>query len=246
MADAWSDEAIASELRHAIAHMAAAPAFGFDIAATIAQASSDPTHPLNPSHVRSEANADLFAAGVVARCTIDILDRRDLPDLWPVHVIGEVLLALTTISFIERCRSAAVTAAHRDQRTLLRQLLAPAAFSFRSMAVQQYLALTFAVLFAEPELPTAADAREWQRVVSGAIDLYSEAVDTLDSGLARAMQHAFDTQDRAELLIDLLRRELAGTDGALLRFHTEEFRRLAEPKRSQSPVLDATLAAFEA
>jgi hypothetical protein len=163
-----------------------------------------PGHPLGVEHLRGEAVADLFAAGVIFDATGAAL--RALVDptqpVHPGHYVAEVYFYLNVIAALQRSKGAVRAASMRElTNEMERVLLEPAAVAVRLELLKTYLVFALAAHHSDNEVPANEEISEWLKLVEEVMASFSPAVSELDSGLGKAMEVAFWDREPLEHLL---------------------------------------------
>jgi hypothetical protein len=229
-----SDNAIIDALRATLADMSVARRGLLDPDTVLAGVHSAADHPLRPSHVRAEAQADLFAAEVLLDATPTLFERTGHGQPDPMRLLIEVLVATCLISFAERCRWIlnAVTAPG-GRRSAATYPLAPAALTIRQLIVRDY---STDQLGPRPGAHRAVDI--WRHRIEAGVDQLQPAVADLDNGLADAVSFVVNRDVDVPTMIDKLAEQTRGVGGSLIRIELQHLLPLAVPHRGASSDLD--------
>jgi hypothetical protein len=128
----------------------------------------DPGHPLGVEHLRGEAVADLFAAGVLLDATGAVLRALGEPTrpVDPEHYIAEIYFYLNVIAALQRCNGAVRAASVREPtKEMELVLLEPAAIAVRLELVKTYLVIALAAHYTDNEVPSKDEISPWLELV---------------------------------------------------------------------------------
>lgn len=166
---------------------------------------------LRIDHLRTEGLADMFAASVLFKSTFEIMKRVNQKQFEVIRYVQEIVVFSNIIAVIDRCRrtAALATLTGGTRAAAFESALHPVSMMVRGMMLREYLDRAVAeYLYSKPTTRQFEDVEQLIDKINGS---FSETVDTIDSGVARAMAFSLFPEHRTNGLaaLDAFRIELA-------------------------------------
>lgn len=180
---------------------------------------------LEIDHVRSEGLADMFAASVLLRTTIDIMHEIHQIDSnqerFRVEMyISEMIIFLNIIAVLDRCRRVALiaSATTADQEAAFESVLHPVSVMVRGLIQRQYLDSAITTYLFDTDAPTPDQVQSVQKLINEINDHFRETINFVDSGIARAMEFSLFPERRENdwALLETFRKELPNSTLGLM------------------------------
>ena len=186
---------------------------------------------LGVDQVRSEGLADIFAASVLFKTTVEIMRETKQKDpnqqqFEIVQFIQEMVVFLNIIAVIERCRQVASIASTTSpsREAAFECLLHPVSIYVRALMQREYMEVSVARYLFNAN-PTPEQSKDVEKLINEINLHHSEAIDLVDSGTARSIEFSLfpERRDNDWALLEAFRRELPKSGLAL-----QEARRFCE------------------
>jgi hypothetical protein len=152
---------------------------------------------LGIDQVRSEGLADIFAASVLFKTTLDIMREVGKKRFKMVQFISEMIIFLNIIAAIDRCRrvSSIASATMADREAVVESLLHPVSIAVRALMQRLYLESAVTTYqFGTDHTPE--QLRDVGKLVDDINTHFTETINAVDSGLARAMEFSLFPERR--------------------------------------------------
>lgn len=181
-------------------------------------------------HIRKEGLADMFAASVLLKTTLDIMwenYQRGISQkrFQIIRFIQEMIIFLSIVTLIERCRQVA-TIASRTTSNYETQfeclVLPPVSIQVRGIMMRQYLDMAVATYLYDDETPSPEQLERAGKIIDDINDHYRDTIDKVDSGFAQAMEFSLFHERRENdwVILEEFRSELEEE------LHNSHFQRL--------------------
>lgn len=214
----FSDAEILREIRQALDHFKPYPDALKEEAMVRARQPGSPSV-LGVERVRSEGLADMFAASLLLRTTLDIMKEGGGEPFAIVRYLHEMVVFLNVLALIDRCRRVAHLASSTvaDREAQIEAALHPVAVTVRGSMLRKYLAMAVAAYITGEE-PTGESIERAQRALDEVNEHYAERIVAVEKGTAQAMEFALfpERRDNDWALLEAFRKELPGSTPASL------------------------------
>jgi hypothetical protein len=197
------------------------------------------TQPLE--HVRAEAHADLFAAGVLFQSTLDILGETG-GEFRIDQFMAELVIAVNVVALFERCKQTVrLSARGGSSADILRFQYSTPAFFVRSSMVREYLRRAVASWLSDGP-PSDTHLQAVDRLLDQVSQQLAERFNTVETGLARAMRFFLFPRERQPDVLDRLAAEVRSGDGGVAAVQLQDFLQTAAERGAHSASLEVLQA----
>jgi hypothetical protein len=199
---------------------------------------------LGIDHLCGEGIADIFATSILFQTTFDIM-KKVKKDTFRIHrFIQEMTIFLNIVGFIERCRKVAIVAStpSPDMDAALDVALHPVAVYVRALMARVYLEYAVAVIMFHTNEPTPEQQDRVNDAINEINNPFKNRIDTIDTGLARAMEFALFPERRQEgqVLLEKFQNEVSPLSGGQITLlEAQRFCELADSAGVRSEMLQA-------
>lgn len=189
-------------------------------------------------HIRSEIMADLTAISILSNSAYRTIHESGNQFDITTFVV-EIIIMANIISLIERCEKMAQYAAKTpsDQRKI-DHVLMPIAYHIRVAKIYEYLELllaTFGTNLQEIQEKRMVAAEDFMEKINVQ---YYPIIESIDSGLSRAVKFSLDPQESYEELFEQFSTALKSKTGGVFRFLAKNFCQLADSYANESKQLE--------
>jgi len=168
---------------------------------------------LSIAQLREEGLADIFACSVLFRTTFDIMREIGQDKFSIAQFIQEMMIFLNILAVIDRCRRVAIIASAMspDSATLMELALHPVSIGVRTLMLRQYLSLSATAYLFNTDDPTPEQVDRVEKMMNEINEHFVETVNTVDSGVARAMEFSLFPERREDdwVLLEAFRKAIS-------------------------------------
>ena len=196
---------------------------------------------LGIDQVRSEGQADIFAASILFQTTFDIMREIDEDKFEVLQFVQEMIIFLNIIAIVDRCRRvASIASATTPERNAVFEMgLHAVAVHVRALMQRQYLDAAITRYLVDSDDPKPEDSARIQNVINELTGHFAETVDAVDSGVARAMNFSLFPERRENdwALLEAFRNEVSRSEIGTL--EAQRFCQMADDLETDGKLLTA-------